>query len=81
MPCSQMISMNCMPPRPIEASRPARLPAENARIRNRFMWNIGSDTWFSMKQKTTSSTAPPMSPVSTHGFVQPIEWPPYGWMP
>ena len=29
MPCSQMISMNCMPPRPIEASRPARLPAEN----------------------------------------------------
>ena len=81
MPCSQMISMNCMPPRPIEASRPARLPAQKARIRNRFMWNIGSETWFSMNPKTTSSTAPPMIPVSTQGLVQPCECPPYGWMP
>ena len=73
MPCSQMISMNCMPPRPIDASSPARLPAQNGRIRNRFMWNIGSATLVSTKPNTTSSTAPPIRPASTHGLVQPWE--------
>ena len=45
------------------------------------MWNIGSETWVSTTPKTTSSTAPPIRPARTHGLVQPMEWPPYGWMP
>ena len=76
MPCSQMISMNCRPPRAIEASRVAALPAANARIRNSFSGNIGSSTRGSMTQNTTSSATPPIRPVSTHGLVQPIVCPP-----
>src|SRR6266404_5083454 len=32
MPCSQMISMNCMPPRPIATIRLAMFPAANSRL-------------------------------------------------
>jgi hypothetical protein len=35
MPCSQMISMNMSPPRPMLASNEERLPAVKARILNR----------------------------------------------
>ena len=34
-----------------------------------------------MKQNATSSATPPIRPISTMGLVQPITWPPYGWMP
>ena len=81
MPWSQMISMNCSPPRATEASSVAALPAANARIRSSFRSNIGASTRCSMKQNAVSSTTPPIRPVSTTGLVQPIEWPPYGWMP
>src|SRR5215475_11345372 len=81
MPCSQMISMNCNPPRPIEASRPARLAPAKVGFLNSPMRNIGSATFVSTTQNTTSSATPPMRPASTQGFVQPVEWPPYGWIP
>ena len=42
MPCSQMISMNCSPPRPIDDISPARLPMPNAVERNSLMSTIGS---------------------------------------
>ena len=81
MPCSQMISMNWMPPRAIDTSRPATLPAANALILNRPRWNIGSAILVSMIRKTASSAAPPISSPSTTGDSQPIELPWYGWMP
>src|SRR6266542_1996308 len=81
MPCSQMISMNCSPPRPIAASSPAALPAANARLRNRSRWNIGSALRRSTTQKATSVSTPPTTPASTHGLVQPVDCPPYGWIP
>jgi hypothetical protein len=48
--CSQMISMNGIPPRAIATSRPATLPAVKALIRNRLSWNIGSAIRLSMLQ-------------------------------
>ena len=75
MPCSQMISMNWMPPRAIDTSRPATLPAVNALILNRPMRNIGSAIWVSMMRNTTSRATPPMSSPSTTGDCQPIELP------
>ncbi len=76
MPCSQMISMNCRPPRAIEASRVAVIPAANARIRIRPRSNIGALVCSSMKQNTISIATPPNIPPSTSGLVQPIECPP-----
>ena len=76
MPCSQMISMNCMPPRPIASIRLAMFPAANARILNSEMRNSGSATLVSTNTKMTSSARPPNSTVSTHGLVQPIGCPP-----
>ena len=76
MPCSQMISMNCSPPRAMEASRVAPTPAAKARIRIRRRSNIGLATRVSMTQNTTSRAAPPIRPVSTSGLVQPMVWPP-----
>src|SRR5919206_549213 len=58
MPCSQMMSMNCSPPRLTEASRPARFPAANARMRNRDRSNIGSATRDSTTQKVISRATP-----------------------
>jgi hypothetical protein len=76
-----MISMNCRPPRPIDASRPARFAPANVAFLNRPMRNIGSSTFVSTMQNTISSTTPPMRPASTHGLAQPVEWCPYGWIP
>ncbi len=76
MPCSQMISMNCSPPRAIELSRLAMLPAANARIRNRLIRNMGSVIFVSMRQNATSRTTPVASPPSTNGLVQPVGCPP-----
>ena len=58
MPCSQMMSMNCRPPRPIEDIRPARLPIPNDAERKSRMSTIGSATRNSMKQKATSDSRP-----------------------
>jgi len=76
MPCSQMISMNCIPPRPIASIRFAMFPKVNARIRNSETRNSGSATLVSTYTKMTSSARPPKSAVSTHGLVQPIGCPP-----
>ncbi len=81
MPCSQMMSMNCNPPRPTEDIRPARLPSPNDAERNSLMSTIGSATRNSMKQNATSSSSPAVIAPSTHGLVQPVVAPPYGWMP
>ena len=81
MPCNQMISMNCRPPRAIEPSRLAALPLLKAAIRNRLRGNIGSATRASIRQKAASTATPPIRPASTHGLVHPMVWPPYGWMP
>ena len=76
MPCSQMISMNCMPPRPSASMKLARLPAAKARMRNSDSRNSGSATLVSTTPNTTSSAIPPKMAVSTHGLVQPIGCPP-----
>ena len=70
-----MISMNWMPPRAMDTSRPAMLPAVNSRILNRLSRNIGSATLRSMSTNTSSSATPPISSPSTTGLCQPIELP------
>ena len=47
MPCSQMISMNCMPPRPSASIMFAMLPKANARMLNSDSRNSGSATFVS----------------------------------
>ena len=74
MPCSQMISMNWRPPRAIDASSEAAFPAAKARLRNSPRWNIGCGTRVSTIAKTTRSTTPEISPVSTLGLSQPMVW-------
>ncbi len=81
MPCNQMMIMNISPPRPIEPSSAATVPKVNPRMRNRLTRNIGSATRVSTTTNTASRAAPPMIASRTDGFVQPIEWPPYGWIP
>ena len=81
MPCSQMISMNISPPRPSEASSVAMLPKLKARIRNSWRRNIASSRRTSITANTASSRTPTAIAATTRGFVQPIVWPPYGWMP
>ncbi len=76
MPWSQMISTNCMPPRPIEMARPAKLPKVKARWRNRLSWIIGAETRFSMMTNAARSSTPPAISTSTRGLVQPMVWPP-----
>ena len=76
MPCSQMISMNCMPPRPMASIRLAMFPAANARILNSEMRNSGSATLVSTYTKMISSARPPKSMHRTIGLVQPIGCPP-----
>ena len=78
MPCSQMTSMNCRPPR-TEAEM-AELPAANARILNRSRWNMGSATLISMAEDEQEGAAADI-PASTGGPPHPIVWPPLGWMP
>ena len=65
--------MNCRPPRAIEPSRLAALPAANALILNRLIWNIGSAILVSKMQNAIRITTPPTSPVRIQGFVQPVE--------
>ena len=76
MPCSQMISMNCRPPRPTAITKLARLPIANARIRNIDSLNSGSATRVSTKQNTISRASPPNIRPSTSGLVQPMGCPP-----
>ena len=76
MPCSQMIRTNISPPRPRPASRLARFPAVNGRIRNSASRNIGSATRVSITQNAASTARPPKISVSTSGLVQPIVCPP-----
>ena len=76
-----MISMNISPPRPSEASSVAMQPAEKARMRKRPSLNIGSVVRISMATNPASTAMPPTMPTITFGLVQPIGWPPYGWMP
>ena len=57
------------------------LPAVKARMRKRLSRNIGSSMRVSMNAKIASSTSPPPMDATTLGDVQPIVWPPYGWMP
>src|SRR6202044_2660830 len=71
MPCRQMISMNWMPPRPRAASRPAMLPAVNARILNRSSRNIGCATLVSTQPNRIRMAIPPKMPASTQGLVHP----------
>ncbi len=71
-----MISTNCMPPRPIEMARPARLPKVKARSRKRLSWIIGAETRFSMTTNAASSARPPTISPSTSGLVQPMVCPP-----
>jgi hypothetical protein len=72
MPCNQMISMNCRPPRPTEASRPARLAIAKLRIRNRRSSNIGEVLRSSITTNATSRRTPPTMAPSTHGFPHPV---------
>ena len=81
MPCSQMISMNCRPPRPTDDISPARLPSPNDADRNNRMFTMGSATRSSMKQNATSNASPMAMVPSTHGLVHPVVDSPYGWMP
>ncbi len=76
-----MIRVNIRPPRPRPASRLARLPAVNGRIRNSESRNIGSATRVSITQNTPSTARPPQIRPITRGLVQPIVCPPQGWMP
>src|SRR5215211_9498450 len=66
-----MISMNWRPPRLIEASSPARLPAEKARIRNRSRWNSGSLERCSISRNRPSRAAPPSRRVRPGGWSSP----------
>ena len=52
------------------------LPAANALILNRLMWNIGSAIFVSKMPNTTSSAAPPTSPPIISGLVHPVGCPP-----
>ena len=74
-----MISMNISPPRPIEDSSDAMLPAVNARMRNSRRSNIGCGVRSSAATNAASIATPPMSRPSTSGLPQPIVEPPYGW--
>ena len=74
MPCSQMISTNCRPPRATATANPAMLPAVKARIRNRLSWNSGSATLVSITTNAPSRAAPPTRSASTAGLVQPMAW-------
>ena len=53
-------------------SRLAALPAANALILNRPIWNIGSAILVSKTQNAISITVPPISPVMIKGFIQPV---------
>ena len=72
MPCSQMMSMNWRPPRPIEDISPARLPMPNEADRNSLMSTIGESMCSSMKQNATSDSSPKAIDPNTHGLVQPV---------
>ena len=54
------------------------LPAVNARTLNSPSRNIGAATLVSTQQNRTRTAIPPKMPVSTHGLVHPVGWPPYG---
>src|ERR1700722_2602829 len=67
MPCSQMISMNCMPPRPRASIRFARLPQKKARILNSDSRNNGSAPLVSTTPNRTRTATPPKLAESTPG--------------
>ena len=72
MPCSQMIRMNCSPPRPSDAVRFATLPQVNDRILNSESRNSGLSTLVSMITNATSTATPPIRQLSTIGLAQPV---------
>ena len=74
MPCSQMMSTNCRPPRATATAKAAMLPAVKARIRKRLSWNSGSATLVSITTNAPKSAAPPTRRASTAGLVQPWSW-------
>ena len=76
MPCSQMMSMNISPPRPMADRKLARVPAVKARMRNSGSRNIGSATRRSMMENTISRATPRLSEPITTGLIQPmLLWP------
>jgi hypothetical protein len=81
MPWSQMIKMNCSPPRASDRHKVAKFPIAKPRELNNVKSNIGSVTRRSMTAKATRTTSPPMRHERTKGLVQPIAWPPYGCRP
>ena len=72
MPCSHMMSMNCIPLVASDDSSTARLPAANARIRKSFRLIIGSFTRVSTRTNTTRTAAPPAIMASTKGLDHPM---------
>ena len=76
MPCSQMISMNWIPPRPIADKKPASTEVVNARIRNSVNRIMGLGTLNSIRTNRIRRITPPMTPPSTLGFVHPMVCPP-----
>ena len=66
-----MTRTSCRPPRPIEASQPARLLAANARIRNSRRRTIGAGARASTTPKATSRTTPPSMPGKHDRRVRP----------
>ena len=61
MPCSQMISMNWIPPRPMAERNPARTEVVKARIRNSDNRIMGWGTLNSIRTKANRRTTPPMT--------------------
>ena len=78
MPCSQITSINCNPPRAIDDANTAKMPAAKPRMRSNCRSSIGSAARRSIGTKATSSAIPPNNVSSVAGFVQPIARPPYG---
>ena len=81
IPCSQMMSMNIRPPRPIADKNVARVPKVKALIFSSDSRNIGSATCVSMMMKATSKPTPAASIEITGVLVHPIGCPFAGWIP
>ncbi len=75
MPCSQMISMNCSPPRPRADKKVDRVPKVNARILNSPSRNIGAATLVSTSTNSARRAAPTARKVMTRGLPQAMACP------
>ena len=74
MPCSQMMSTNCRPPRATATANAAMLPAVKARIRKRLSWNSGSATLRLDHHERAQQGGAADEEASTTGLVQPRAW-------